>query len=90
MMKTEKEKMILGEMYIPADPVLVQEREQARILTRKLNDTPEEQLKERSEIVKNYSERQEIIFILNLLLDVITAITFMLVKIFTRTLTVRF
>ena len=81
MMKTEKEKMILGEMYIPADPVLVQEREQARILTRKLNDTPEEQLKERSEIVKNYSERQEIIFILNLLLDVITAITFMLVKI---------
>ena len=26
MMKTEKEKMILGEMYIPADPVLVQER----------------------------------------------------------------
>ena len=89
-MKTEKEKMILGEMYIPADPVLVQEREQARILTRKLNDTPEEQLKERSEIVKNYSERQEIIFILNLLLDVITAITFMSVKIFTRTLTVRF
>ena len=80
-MKTEKEKMILGEMYIPADPVLVQEREQARILTRKLNDTPEEQLKERSEIVKNYSERQEIIFILNLLLDVITAITFMSVKI---------
>ena len=52
MMKTEKEKMILGEMYIPADPVLVQEREQARILTRKLNDTSEEQLKERSEIVK--------------------------------------
>lgn len=90
MMKTEKEKMILGEMYIPADPVLVQEREQARILTRKLNDTPEEQLKERSEIVKELFERQEIIFILNLLLDVITAITFMLVKIFTRTLTVRF
>ncbi len=51
-MKPEKEKMILGEMYIPADPVLVQERKQARILTRKLNDTPEEQLKERSEIVK--------------------------------------
>lgn len=90
MMKTEKEKMILGEMYIPADPVLVQEREQARILTRKLNDTPEEQLKERSEIVKELFERQEIIFILNLLLDVITAITFMSVKIFTRTLTVRF
>lgn len=89
-MKTEKEKMILGEMYIPADPVLVQEREQARILTRKLNDTPEEQLKERSEIVKELFERQEIIFILNLLLDVITAITFTLAKIFTRTLTVRF
>ena len=80
-MKTEKEKMILGEMYIPADPVLVQEREQARILTRKLNDTPEEQLKERSEIVKIIRNDREIIFILNLLLDVITAITFMSVKI---------
>ena len=73
--------MILGEMYIPADPVLVQEREQARILTRKLNDTPEEQLKERSEIVKELFGTTEIIFILNLLLDVITAITFMSVKI---------
>lgn len=52
MMKTEKEKMIQGEMYIPADPVLVDEREQARILTRKFNDTPEVQLKERSEIMK--------------------------------------
>lgn len=30
-MKTEKEKMILGEMYIPADPILVQERASAYI-----------------------------------------------------------
>ena len=51
-MKTEKEKMIQGEMDIPADPVLVREREQARILTRKFNDMPEVQLKERSEIIK--------------------------------------
>ena len=51
-MKTEKEKMILGEMYIPADPILVRERAQARVLTRKFNDTPEVQLKERSEVIK--------------------------------------
>ena len=89
-MKTEKEKMILGEMYIPADPVLVQEREQARILTRKLNDTPEEQLKERSEIVKELFGTTGDNIHLESSLDVITAITFMSVKIFTRTLTVRF
>lgn len=35
-MKKEKEK---EKMYIPTDPVLVQEREQSRILTRKLNET---------------------------------------------------
>ncbi|MDZ5605543.1 maltose acetyltransferase domain-containing protein [Bacillus pseudomycoides] len=51
-MKTEKEKMIQGEIYIPADPVLVKEREQARILTRKLNETPETKYEERSLIVK--------------------------------------
>ncbi|KZD36963.1 Maltose O-acetyltransferase [Bacillus cereus] len=43
-MKTEKEKMILGEIYIPTDPVLVQERERSRILTRKLNETLEVKL----------------------------------------------
>ncbi|SEM23021.1 Maltose acetyltransferase [Mesobacillus persicus] len=29
-MKTEKEKMLAGEMYNPADPVLLKEREEAR------------------------------------------------------------
>ncbi|MCI4060732.1 acetyltransferase, partial [Bacillus cereus] len=53
MMTQESEQLILGEMYIPYDPVLVQERMQARILTRKLFDPPEEQLKERSEIVND-------------------------------------
>lgn len=50
--KTEKEKMIQGEMYVPADPVLVQEREHARILTRKLNETVEIKYEERRLIVK--------------------------------------
>ncbi|PDY44306.1 maltose acetyltransferase domain-containing protein [Bacillus pseudomycoides] len=52
MMKTEKEKMIQGEMYVPADLVLVEGREHARILTRKLNETPETKYEERSLIVK--------------------------------------
>lgn len=90
MMKTEKEKMILGEMYIPADPVLVQEREQARILTRKLNDTPEEQLKERSEIIKELFGTTGDNIHLESSFRCDYAITFMSVKIFTRTLTVRF
>lgn len=39
-------------MYVPADPVLVEGREHARILTRKLNETPETKYEERSLIVK--------------------------------------
>lgn len=51
-MKTEKEKMIQGEMYAPADPVLVEDRNRARLLTRKLNEMPEIKYEERSAIIK--------------------------------------
>ncbi|MFD0770581.1 maltose acetyltransferase domain-containing protein [Bacillus sp. CGMCC 1.60114] len=50
--RTEKEKMICGEMYAAADPVLAQERECARTLTRKLNEIPETKHEERRAIVK--------------------------------------
>ncbi|WP_261134352.1 maltose acetyltransferase domain-containing protein [Bacillus sp. Marseille-Q3570] len=40
-MKSEKEKMLEGEMYAPADPTLIKERENARRLTRLINETTE-------------------------------------------------
>ncbi|MGW6298802.1 maltose acetyltransferase domain-containing protein [Peribacillus butanolivorans] len=40
-MKTEKEKMVNGELYIAADPELVKDRENARRLTRLYNQTTE-------------------------------------------------
>lgn len=40
-MKTEKEKMLDGELYNPADPVLVKDRENARRLIRLFNQSLE-------------------------------------------------
>ncbi|CAM3541065.1 maltose acetyltransferase domain-containing protein [Cytobacillus oceanisediminis] len=40
-MKTEKEKMLAGEMYDPADPELLKQRENARRLVRLINQTTE-------------------------------------------------
>jgi len=37
-MRTEKEKMLAGELYVAADPELVAERQRCRQLTRRLND----------------------------------------------------
>ncbi|MFC4559802.1 sugar O-acetyltransferase [Virgibacillus kekensis] len=51
-MKTEKEKMLIGELYNAADPELVAEREFARRLTRHLNQTTEEEPEKRVEILK--------------------------------------
>lgn len=50
-MKTEKEKMLQGELYYPDDPVLVQERENARRLTRLYNETIETADDKRKEIL---------------------------------------
>lgn len=38
-MKTEKDKMLSGDLYNPYDPQLPDERRHARILVKKLNDT---------------------------------------------------
>ena len=40
-MKSEKEKMLAGELYSAADPELVEARLRARTLLRQYNDTPE-------------------------------------------------
>lgn len=52
-MKSEKEKMISGEFYKPADEVLVEERLKARKLTRLYNQTIETDVEERSAILKD-------------------------------------
>lgn len=51
-MKTEKEKMLSGELYDPLDKQLSDERMQARLLIKQLNDTREDQVEERSRILK--------------------------------------
>ncbi|GGJ58027.1 maltose O-acetyltransferase [Anoxybacillus voinovskiensis] len=51
-MKTEKEKMINGELYCAADPQLAKERERARKLTRLYNQTLETEQEKRAELLK--------------------------------------
>ncbi len=51
-MKTEKEKMLTGEMYNPADPVLVKDREEARRRVRIYNQTLETEDEKRTQLLK--------------------------------------
>jgi maltose O-acetyltransferase len=51
-MKTEKEKMIAGEMYDPLDQQLVDHRLQARLLIKALNETREDDIAERGRILR--------------------------------------
>lgn len=51
-MKTEKEKMLDGEMYNPADPELVKGREKARRQTRIYNETLEIEREKRTKLLK--------------------------------------
>ena len=51
-MKTEKEKMLAGELYDPLETELVQERLKARLLLQKLNDSGEDRSLERAAIIK--------------------------------------
>src|SRR5699024_3323716 len=53
MIKTEKEKMLAGEMYLAADPQLAKEREDARKKVRLYNQTLETELDERSNLLKD-------------------------------------
>ena len=51
-MKSERSKMIAGELYDPFDPELVAAREHARDLTHALNQTRESEQEERRRILK--------------------------------------
>ncbi|WP_334190919.1 sugar O-acetyltransferase [Noviherbaspirillum sp.] len=50
-MKTEKEKMLAGELYDPLDRQLSDERRRARLLFKALNDTRDDQVEERSRLL---------------------------------------
>lgn len=51
-MQTEKEKMLSGQLYNPADPVLESERIQARSITRLYNQTIETDMEKRTTFLK--------------------------------------
>lgn len=51
-MKTEKEKMICGELYNALDPQLSDERIQTRLLLKELNESREDLITERARILK--------------------------------------
>ncbi len=50
-MKSEKEKMLGGELYNPLDPQLSAERRRARLLLKTLNDTNDDQQEERNRVI---------------------------------------
>ncbi|XJZ26531.1 sugar O-acetyltransferase [Bacillota bacterium Lsc_1132] len=51
-MKSEKEKMLNGELYNAGDPLLIKERENARRLTRLFNQSAENEIEKRTELLK--------------------------------------
>ena len=51
-MRTQKEKMLAGELYDPLDPQLSAERRRARLLFKALNDTRDDQQEERARLVR--------------------------------------
>ncbi|HJV50081.1 MAG TPA: sugar O-acetyltransferase [Noviherbaspirillum sp.] len=50
-MKTEKEKMLAGELYNPFDPQLCDERRRARLLLKAYNDSRDDQAEERARLL---------------------------------------
>jgi len=50
-MKTEKQKMLAGDLYDPLDPVLCQERQRCLDLCKLFNDSREDQQEERKRII---------------------------------------
>ena len=51
-MRSEKEKMLAGELYDPLDPQLSAERRCARLLLKALNDTRDDRQDERARLIK--------------------------------------
>jgi maltose O-acetyltransferase len=56
-MRTEKEKMLAGELYDPLDQQLAEERTRCRLLIKALNDTREDEVEERTRILKELIPR---------------------------------
>ncbi len=52
-MSTEKQKMLRGELYDATDPELMNERRQARLLLKQLNDSKDNQQELRQQILRN-------------------------------------
>lgn len=50
-MRTEKEKMLAGELYDPLDAQLAEERQRCRDLCKLLNDSREDQIEERRQVL---------------------------------------
>lgn len=57
-MKTEKEKMLAGELYDPFDAQLCKERQHARELLKRLNDSREDELQQRAAILAELLGRE--------------------------------
>lgn len=51
-MKSEKEKMLGGELYSPLDPQLFAERQRVRLLFKAFNDTSDDQRAERIHLLQ--------------------------------------
>lgn len=51
-MKSEKEKMLAGELYDATDPALAKERLRARLLLKELNDSREDDIEVRKAIIR--------------------------------------
>jgi maltose O-acetyltransferase len=51
-MKTERDKMLAGDLYDPLDPQLAAGRRRARLLVKALNDTRDDQQDERARLIK--------------------------------------
>ena len=52
-MRTEKDKMLAGELYDPLDPQLSEDRLRTRLLIKRLNDSREDETALRKEILKD-------------------------------------
>lgn len=52
-MKTEREKMLAGELYDPFDPELVTARRRARLLVQQLNDSRDDEPEQRLQLMKD-------------------------------------
>ena len=59
MSKTEKQKMLAGEMYNPMDPVLVKERHKARLLFQKINLLSDEEKPKRDALLYSLIKAKE-------------------------------